>query len=132
MPQVSIFLRHPEVPAHHTTATAACTSVRGPRRMAAPQLLVARYSASPGPSPFEARPAEEAGLAPQGDGEGESLVAAGNTSTLSKNVLASGFGRVQRHGGANERLQRPFINLVALMEIDGTPGVAFEAGVEEA
>jgi hypothetical protein len=43
-------------------------------------------------------------------------------------------GHIQpiRHGGANERLQRLFINLVALMEIDGTPGVAFEAGVEEA
>ena len=40
--------------------------------------------------------------------------------------------RVQRHGGANERLQRLFIDLVALMEIDGAPGVAFEAGVEEA
>src|SRR2546426_3994525 len=40
--------------------------------------------------------------------------------------------RVQCHGGANERLQRLFIHLVALMEIDGTPGVAFEAGVEEA
>src|SRR5437773_5330304 len=40
--------------------------------------------------------------------------------------------RVQCHGGANERLQRLCINLVALMEIDGTPGVAFEAGVEEA
>ena len=40
--------------------------------------------------------------------------------------------RVQCHGGANERLQRLFINLVALMEIDGTPGVAFETGVEEA
>ena len=40
--------------------------------------------------------------------------------------------RVQCHGGANERLQRLCINLVALMEIDGTPGVACEAGVEEA
>src|SRR5258708_37784949 len=39
---------------------------------------------------------------------------------------------VQCHGGADERLQRLFIDLVALMEIDGTPGVAFEAGVEEA
>ena len=38
---------------------------------------------------------------------------------------------VQCHSGANERLQRLFINLVALMEIDGTPGVAFEAGIEE-
>src|SRR6202047_4906700 len=40
--------------------------------------------------------------------------------------------RVRCHSGANERLQRLFINLVALMEIDGTPGVAVEAGVEEA
>ena len=36
--------------------------------------------------------------------------------------------RVQRHGGANERLQRRLVNLVAVMEIDGTPGVAFTAG----
>ena len=40
--------------------------------------------------------------------------------------------RVQCHGAANERLQRLFINLVALVDIDGAPGVAFEAGVEEA
>src|SRR5262245_3403749 len=40
--------------------------------------------------------------------------------------------RIQCHGGANERLQSLFIDLVALVEIDGTPGVAFEAGVEEA
>ena len=44
----------------------------------------------------------------------------------------SSHRRVQCHGGANERLQRHFINPVALMEIDGTPGVAFEAGVEKA
>src|SRR3974377_1011156 len=44
-------------------------------------------------------------------------------------VSGSSHRRVQGHGGANERLQRLFINLVALMEIDGTPGVAFEAGV---
>ena len=44
----------------------------------------------------------------------------------------SSHRNVQCHGGANKRLQRLFINLVALMEIDGTPGVAFEAGVEEA
>ena len=47
-------------------------------------------------------------------------------------TLSGTHRRVQCHGGANERLQRLFINLVALMEIDGTPGVAFEAGVEEA
>src|ERR1700681_2416616 len=44
----------------------------------------------------------------------------------------SSHRRVVCHGGANERLQRLFINLVALMDIDGAPGVAFEAGVEEA
>lgn len=44
----------------------------------------------------------------------------------------SSHRRVQCHGGANERLQRLLIDLVALAEIDGTPGVAFEAGVEEA
>src|SRR5262249_16438644 len=38
---------------------------------------------------------------------------------------------VQRHGGPNERLQRLFIDLVALMDIDGAPLIAFEAGVEE-
>src|SRR5438445_5255440 len=38
---------------------------------------------------------------------------------------------VQCDGLANERLQRLFIDLVALMEIDCAPGVAFEAGVEE-
>jgi hypothetical protein len=40
--------------------------------------------------------------------------------------------RVQRDGGTDEGLQCFFINLVSLVEIDGTPGVAFEAGVEEA
>src|SRR3979490_3102844 len=60
-----------------------------------------------------------------------------SSSALLSLLRADGAGgsvrrRVQRHGGANERLQRLFINLVALMEIDGTPGVAFEAGVEEA
>ena len=39
--------------------------------------------------------------------------------------------RVQCHRGANERLERLFINLVALMQVDGPPRVAFEAGVEE-
>jgi mono/diheme cytochrome c family protein len=34
---------------------------------------------------------------------------------------------VQRHRGANKRLQRPGVDLVALMKIDGAPDVAFEA-----
>jgi hypothetical protein len=45
---------------------------------------------------------------------------------------SGGCGSVQCDSGANERFQGFFINVVALMEIDGTPGVAFEAGVEEA
>src|SRR4051812_44024748 len=40
--------------------------------------------------------------------------------------------RVQRHGGANERLQRLVVDLVTLMDIDGAPHIAFQAGVEEA
>src|SRR5262249_32991148 len=45
---------------------------------------------------------------------------------------AAGAGRVQRHGRANKRLQCLLVDLVALVEVDGTPGVALEAGVEEA
>src|SRR5262249_22068679 len=44
----------------------------------------------------------------------------------------SSHRNVQRHGGANERLQRLFVNLVALMKVDGAPHIAFEAGVEKA
>src|SRR6267143_6701637 len=97
MPQAPIFLRHPEVPEHHTTAIAACTCVRGPRRMAAPQLLLASCSASPGPSPFEARPAEEAGLAPQGDGESESLAAVGSTVNLIEKRSSAPFPKFVIH-----------------------------------
>src|SRR5262249_22073318 len=45
---------------------------------------------------------------------------------------ASGFGRVQGHGGAHERLQRLLVDLVALVQVDRPPGVPLEAGVEEA
>ncbi len=38
---------------------------------------------------------------------------------------------IQRHGGANERLERLLVDLVALADIDGAPHVAFEAGVEQ-
>ena len=54
------------------------------------------------------------------------------TENISVRGIALGLGRVQRHGGADERLERLGIDLVALMEIDGAPRVAFEAGVEEA
>src|ERR1043166_5217791 len=39
--------------------------------------------------------------------------------------------RVQCRRLAYERLQRLLIDLVALVKVDGAPGVAFEAGVEE-
>ena len=39
-----------------------------------------------------------------------------------------GCGRVQRHGGANERLQGRFIDRVALMDIDDAPDVGVQAG----
>ena len=39
---------------------------------------------------------------------------------------------VQGHGGPDESLQGLLVQLVALAEIDRTPRVAFEAGVEEA
>ena len=45
---------------------------------------------------------------------------------------AVGAGRVQRHGGADKSLQCFLVNLLAFVEVDGAPGVAFEAGVEEA
>src|SRR6266571_6209319 len=45
---------------------------------------------------------------------------------------AMGAERVQRHGRANKSLQCLVVNLLALVEVDGTPGVAIEAGVEEA
>ena len=38
---------------------------------------------------------------------------------------------LQRHGGADERLEGLFIDLAALRKIDGAPHVAFETGVEE-
>ncbi len=49
-----------------------------------------------------------------------------------RKVVLLGFGLVQGHGGTNERLQRLLVDLLALVEVDGTPGVPLEAGVEEA
>src|SRR5207249_1940531 len=45
---------------------------------------------------------------------------------------ATGTGRVQRHGGANESLQRLLVYLLALVKVDGTPCVPVKTGVEEA
>ncbi len=46
--------------------------------------------------------------------------------------LAAGRRLVQGHGGPNESLQSLFVQLVAFVEVDGAPGVAFETGIEEA
>src|SRR5579863_621706 len=45
---------------------------------------------------------------------------------------SGGRGRIQRHGAANERLKRLFIDRLALMDVDRASRAAFEAGVEEA
>src|SRR5262249_20984518 len=45
---------------------------------------------------------------------------------------AVGAGHVQPRGRANESLQCRLVDLLALVEVDGTPGVAIEARVEEA
>jgi hypothetical protein len=45
---------------------------------------------------------------------------------------AVGAGRVQRHGRANKSLQCLLVNLLALVEVDGTPCVSVKTGVEEA
>src|SRR5829696_1134826 len=45
---------------------------------------------------------------------------------------AFAFGLVERHGGANQCFQRLLVDLVALVEVDGTPRVPFETRVEQA
>src|ERR1700753_3806531 len=42
------------------------------------------------------------------------------------------FGRVEGDGIADEGLQRLLVYLLALVEVDGPPGVPVEAGVEQA
>src|SRR2546422_9814641 len=41
-------------------------------------------------------------------------------------------GNVQRHGRADERLQGRRVDLLALVDVDGSSRVPIEAGVEEA
>jgi hypothetical protein len=42
------------------------------------------------------------------------------------------FAPIVIDGGADQAFQSPLIDLVAIMDIDGTSGVAVEAGIEEA
>src|SRR5262245_48226625 len=53
-------------------------------------------------------------------------------SAMCPSRLASSLGLVQRHGGADEGLQRRLVDLLSLAEVDGTPRVPLEAGVEQA
>jgi hypothetical protein len=46
--------------------------------------------------------------------------------------ISQGAECVQRHGGSNKSLQCLLVNLLALVEVDGAPGVAIEAGIEQA
>src|SRR5439155_17168723 len=47
-------------------------------------------------------------------------------------ALLLGLRLVQRDGGLDECLERARVDLLALVEVDGAPGVALETGVEEA
>src|SRR6185437_14987901 len=44
---------------------------------------------------------------------------------------AFGFRLIQSHRGANERLERLLIDLLAFMDVDGASGTAFQARIEE-
>src|SRR5262249_497097 len=45
---------------------------------------------------------------------------------------AFGFGLVERHGGANERLQGLRVDLLAFGNVDGRPCVPLKTGIEQA
>jgi hypothetical protein len=63
------------------------------------------------------------GISTETDG---SCLLRGTCSSPSDRSTA-GAGRIQRHGRANKRLQCFLVNLLAFVEIDGTPGVAVKA-----
>ncbi len=45
--------------------------------------------------------------------------------TVAMDARSFAFCSVQRHGRLNQCLERGFINGVAFMQVDGSPGVAF-------
>ena len=63
----------------------------------------------------------------QGRGTGGPVSLAGSVGFDS---FAADRGLIQRHSRSDESLKCLFINLLAIMNIDGPAGVAFEAGVE--
>src|SRR6185312_13935950 len=61
----------------------------------------------------------------------EGSSATGAVAGLALLLPLGGRRRVQYSRGADERFECLFVDLVALMQIDRAPGVAFEARVEE-
>src|SRR5215467_2640646 len=131
--RVPNFPRHPEVPAHHTTAIAACTWCAGlegwrPRNAACSRFCIARavahgsrvyprsdsLSAQVGQGRLVmARPAEEAGLAPQGDGKSESLAAAGSTVNLIGKRLKCSLGVTWNDAARPSPHRPPIVRITA-------------------
>src|SRR5512144_2799674 len=68
-------------------------------------------------------------------GEAHSIIVIARTASLlilrPFFCLAARLGLVQGHGGANERLQRFLVDLLAFAEVDGAPRVSLETRVEE-
>jgi hypothetical protein len=56
----------------------------------------------------------------------------GEDTDIDEWELSSASLGVERGGGADEGLQGRFVDVVALADIDGAPGVAVQAGVEQA
>src|SRR5262249_36536180 len=54
------------------------------------------------------------------------------TSTSCSAISPLSSGLVESHRGANQRLEGPFVELAALVEVDRSPRVPAEAGVEQA
>src|SRR5215470_4329759 len=77
-------LRHPEAPAHHMSLITTCTSVRGPRRMAAAELQLGPMQHDRGRRPSRLARPKEAARAPQGDGDIHVLAATARLVALLK------------------------------------------------
>src|SRR5580704_18139606 len=66
---------------------------------------------------------------------GESTSACSARHKATRTAVLSGAATlrlVQGHGGPNESLQSRLVQLVAFVEVDGAPDLAFETGIEEA
>jgi len=68
----------------------------------------------------------------KGYGQGAAMKPVGQLAARSPGLRLALALQIKRRCSADQILQARLINLVALMEIDGAPGVAFKAGVEQA